>query len=368
MTEMAQSVIDIFGIKPILRPLGLSVASYYRRKHSAAQKSPQSLSGAFRSLTEDEEKNVIQVLSQPRFVDRAPAEIYATLLDEGTYLCSERTMYRVLAKNGLVRERRNQLRHPQYTKPELIATGPNQVWSWDITKLKTMAKFAYLYLHVVLDIFSRYVVGWMIAEHENAKLACHLIEETYQKHGIRPGQIVLHSDRGSPMKSIGLAQLLARLDVDPSFSRPRVSNDNPFSESQFKTLKYHPGFPSRFAGIHDGLDHCRVFFPWYNNDHRHSGIAYLTPSDVHYGRADQIIQDRQKTLAQAYKAHPERFPRGIPQAKRLPHAVWINPPAPEDQPSTMAMAENEISPVPEETPVPVPNSMPAKSHQSEVLH
>lgn len=368
MTRMAESAMRIFGIKPILGSLGLSVASYYRRKNPRAQNPTESLSGVFRSLTDDEEKTVIEILNQPRFVDRAPAEIFATLLDEDTYICSERTMYRILAKNGQVRERRNQLSHPQYQKPELMATQPNQVWSWDITKLKTTTKFAYLYLHVILDIFSRYVVGWMLAEHENAKLACRLVEETYEKHGIEPGQIALHSDRGSPMKSLSLAQLLATLDVDPSFSRPHVSNDNPFSEAQFKTLKYHPGFPSRFAGMADGLDHCRLFFPWYNNDHRHSGIAYLTPSDVHHGRAQKIIQQRQETLVQAYQAHPERFPRGIPKAKQLPPAVWINPPSLGEANPTVPLIDNEVLPKKRSDPPSNQTQTKTQGSQREVLH
>lgn len=368
MMRLAEPVVNIFGIKPILRPLGLSVASYYRRKRGDAQNRAQSVSGAFRALSEGEEKRAIEVLNEPRFVDRAPAEVFAMLLDEDTYICSERTMYRILAKNQQVRERRNQLRHPQYVKPELMATGPNQVWSWDITKLKTFTKFVYLYLHVILDIYSRYVVGWMLAEHENGKLACRLVEETYQKQGVRPGQIILHSDRGSPMKSLGLAQLLATLDVDPSFSRPHVSNDNPFSESQFKTLKYHPGFPNRFAGMHDGLDHCRAFFPWYNSEHRHSGIAYLTPSDVHHGRAAKIIQDRQRTLDKAYQAHPERFPRGIPKPKQLPPAVWINPPTPEETPAAWAKAENEVLSALEKNCLPISTDPLTTGGQPEVVH
>lgn len=339
---MAEPAISIFGVKPILGDLGLSVASYYRRRRGGAQKPTSRVSGAFRELADDEKKTVIQVLHEPRFVDRAPAEIFATLLDEGKYYCSVRSMYRYLSELGEVSERRNQLRHPKYVKPELMATAPNQLWSWDITKLKTFTKLVYLYLYVILDVFSRYVVGWMLAEHENAKLACRLVEETYDKQGVQPGQIILHSDRGAPMKSHSLAQLLATLDVDPSFSRPHVSDDNPYSESFFKTAKYHPGFPSKFAGPQDGLQHCRTFFPWYNDEHRHSGIAYLTPSDVHHGRAAQVIAKRQLVLDEAYRAHPERFPRGAPRVEQLPPAVWINPPAPADTVATALPADTEV--------------------------
>jgi putative transposase len=364
---MAEPAMNIFGVKPVLGALGLPVASYYRRRRSGAQKPTSRVSGAFRELADDEKKTVLQVLHEPRFVDRAPAEIFAMLLDEGKYYCSVRTMYRYLNENGEVRERRDQLRHPEYVKPELMATAPNQLWSWDITKLKTYTKLVYLYLYVILDVFSRYVVGWMLAEHENAKLACRLVEETYDKQGVQPGQIALHSDRGSPMKSHSLAQLLATLDVEPSFSRPHVSDDNPYSESQFKTLKYHPGFPNRFAGPQDGLQHCRTFFPWYNEDHRHSGIAYLTPSDVHHGRAAEVIARRQQVLDDAYRAHPERFPRGVPTAQQLPPAVWINPPAPDKQPANAVPVKTEVQSTQTQANV-VVDAIGIRSTTPEVVH
>ena len=224
------------------------------------------------------------MLAGPRFVDRAPAEVVATLLDEGHYLCSERTMYRILAADQPVRERRNQREHPQYTKPELVATAPNQTWSWDITKLLGPTKWTYFYLYVVLDIFSRYAVGWMVADRENSALAGRLIEETCHKQGVQPQVLTLHSDRGAPMTSKCTAQLLADLGVTRSLSRPQVSDDNPFSEAQFKTLKYHPGFPGRFHDITAAIAFCRTFFPWYNTEHRHGGIAMLTPDDVHHNR------------------------------------------------------------------------------------
>jgi putative transposase len=277
-------------------------------------------------LSKKEREHVVEVLSSERFVDRSPAEVFAMLLDEKKYLCSERTMYRVLAENQPVRERRNQLQHPQYAKPELMATAPNQVWSWDITKLLGPKKWTYYYLYVLLDIYSRYAVGWMVADRENSALAGRLIEETCTKQGVEPEVLTLHSDRGSPMTSKCTAQLLADLGVTRSLSRPQISDDNPFSEAQFKTLKYHPGFPRHFTGIDHATGHCRSFFPWYNTEHRHGGISMLTPHDVHYDRAPAVLAQRQHTLEAAWAAHPERFVRGIPKPSPLPEAVWINPP------------------------------------------
>ena len=279
-----------------------------------------------RTLCEAEREQILDVLAGPRFVDRAPAEVVATLLDEGHYLCSERTMYRILAADQPVRERRNQREHPQYTKPELVATAPNQTWSWDITKLLGPTKWTYFYLYVVLDIFSRYAVGWMVADRENSALAGRLIEETCHKQGVQPQVLTLHSDRGAPMTSKCTAQLLADLGVTRSLSRPQVSDDNPFSEAQFKTLKYHPGFPGRFHDITAAIAFCRTFFPWYNTEHRHGGIAMLTPDDVHHNRTQSVLKQRGRTLQAAWTRHPERFVRGIPQPHPLPQAVWINPP------------------------------------------
>lgn len=236
-------------------------------------------------------------------------------------------MYRVLAANAEVRERRNQLVHPVYAKPELVATRPNQVYSWDITKLLTFEKFVYLYLYVVMDIFSRYVVGWMLAEKENAGLATRLIEETMAKQDVKPGEITLHADRGSPMRSKLLAELLSKLDAVRSFSRPHTSNDNPFSESGFKTLKYHPTFPKKFQGELDGRAFCKPYFDWYNEKHHHSGIALLTPADVHFGRAEAVLKQRHDVKLAAYRAYPERFVNGAPRLEEIPSAVYINPPS-----------------------------------------
>ena len=322
----AQELAAQVGVAPACHALGVSRATFYRRRRPVPGRQQPRPTPA-RALCESERERVLDVLALPRFVDRSPAEVAATLLDEGEYLCSERTMYRVLAANQPVRERRNQRAHPQYAKPELVAEAPNQTWSWDITKLLGPTKWTYFYLYVLLDIFSRYAVGWMVADRENSTLAGRLIEETCRKQGVEPRVLTLHADRGAPMTSKCTAQLLADLGVTHSLSRPQVSDDNPFSEAQFKTLKYHPGFPGRFPDIAAATDFCRSFFPWYNSEHRHAGIAMLTPDDVHHGRARAVLARRERTLEAAWANHPERFVRGIPKPSPLPKQVWINPPA-----------------------------------------
>lgn len=269
-------------------------------------------------------------LHAERFVDASPAAVYATLLDEGTYLASERTMNRILAANAEVRERRNQLRHPAYAAPELLATAPNELWSWDITKLRGPAKWTWFYRYVIRDVFSRYVPGWMVATAESAALAERLIADTVAKQAIEPVTLTIHADRGSSMASKPVALLLADLGVAKSHSRPHVSNDNPYSEAHFKTLKYRPGFPARFGSIEDARAFCRTFFTWYNTEHRHSGIGLLTPATVHAGLAPEVQAARATVLAQAYADHPERFVRRPPTPPELPTAVWINPPSKEE--------------------------------------
>lgn len=276
------------------------------------------------------------MLHSERFRDAAPATIYATLLDEGTYLCSERTMYRILATAHEVRERRDQARHPTYQRPELLATRPNEVWSWDITKLLGPQKWTYYYLYVILDIFSRYVVGWMVSHRETAALAQDFIAETAAKQAIAPETLTLHADRGTSMTSKPVACLLADLGITKSHSRPHVSNDNPYSESQFKTLKYRPDFPTRFLSIELARAFCGPFFHWYNTEHRHSGIGLHTPEAIHYGLAAARQEARTETLTTAYAAHPERFVHAAPVPPALPTAAWINPPHPE-----------EVTPMPE---------------------
>jgi putative transposase len=268
---------------------------------------------------------ILNTLNKERFQDMAPGEVYATLLDEGIYLCSERTMYRILSQHGQNVIRR-QSAPRVYAKPELLATCPNELWSWDITKLKGPAKWTYYYLYKILDVYSRYVVGWMIAYRESAALAQDLIAEACLKQKITPGSLTVHADNGSSMKSGTLAQLLTDLGVSKTHSRPHVSNDNPFSEAAFKTLKYRPGYPERFGSIEDARLFCRDFFTWYNTQHRHSGIAMVTPENVHYNTHQKILSDRSLTLEKAYQVHPERFVKGSPKVLQVPTEVWINKP------------------------------------------
>jgi putative transposase len=308
--------------------LGLPRASFHRRR-AAATRPPATVRPRpkpARALAAEERQGVIALLAEPRFVDQAPAEVYASLLDEGLYHCSIRTMYRILHGHGDVKERRRQLRHPVYAKPELIAEGPNQVWSWDISKLMGPAKWTYFYLYVIIDIFSRRVVGWCVADTESAALFKPLFEGAAARHDVPPGQLTLHADRGPSMKAKATALLLADLGVTKSHSRPYTSNDNPFSESCFKTLKYQPQFPKRFGCIQDAKAFCRAFFDWYNQDHHHLGIGLMTPDQVHYGQADEVHAARQATLSVAFAAHPERFVNKPPHPPTKPIATWINPP------------------------------------------
>jgi putative transposase len=334
--DAAEKLAPEVGTAGACRALGVARATLYRRRNAADPKAEERPRGRQpRALSQRERQDVLDVLHSDRFVDKAPAAVYATLLDENTYFCSIRTMYRILHDAREVRERRNQLRHPKYKKPELLATGPNQVWSWDITKLLGPAKWTYFYLYVILDIYSRYVTGWMLASRESADLAKRLIRETIDKQGVQADQLVIHSDRGPSMKSHSVAQLLATLGVTKSHSRPHVSNDNPFSESQFKTLKYRPEFPDRFGSQQDAHGFCRRFFHWYNHEHYHWGIGLLTPAMVHCGQAEEALAARRQVLQAAYAAHPERFVRKPPRPPELPAAVWINPPAnPEKAPQT----------------------------------
>lgn len=315
------------GVRQACEALGVSRASLYRRRRAPEiiAKSPRVSS---RALSDQERQQVKDELYSERHADSSPRQVYAKLLDEGRYLCSVRTMYRILEKEDATHERRNQLRHPAYTKPELLATAANHVWSWDITKLRGPRKWTYYYLYVILDIYSRYVVGWMLAQCESAQLASRLIRESVEKQQVAEDQLTLHSDRGPSMGSHSVAQLLATLGVTKSHSRPHVSNDNPFSESQFKTMKYCPEFPSRFNSFENALSFCRTFFGWYNDEHYHTGIGLLTPAMVHYGEAEQILDSRNQVLREAFERHPERFVKGPPKKPRVPSEVWINPPQP----------------------------------------
>lgn len=306
--------------------LGMPRSTFYRRTSTTAPSEPYTRPAPPLALTEAEELRILDVLHEPRFRDFTPYYIYATLLDEGVYHCSIRTMYRVLAKHNEVRDRRRQVRRSHYEKPELLATGPNQVWSWDITKLKGPAKWNYFHLYVIIDIFSRYVVGWMLAQRESATLAKRLIQETCEKQHIQSEQLTIHADRGSSMKSKTVALLLSDLGITKTHSRPQVSNDNPYSEAQFKTLKYNPEFPGRFGSIEDGRSFCRDFFKWYNQDHKHSGLGLLTPEQVHYGLDQEVLQQRGAVLEAAFHQNPKRFKGKIPKPLPAPQEAWINPP------------------------------------------
>jgi putative transposase len=330
IAQTVEELTALIGTRPACRALGASVATTYRRRRppeppraSRPRPTPQ------RALSGPEREQVLEVLASERFADVSPEETWATLLDDGTYLCSTRTMYRILKDEyGEVRDRRDQLTHPPYAAPELLATQPNELWSWDISKLKGPARGTWFYLYVILDVFSRYIVGWTVQRHENAELATALIEQATEQQQITPKILTLHADRGAPMRAKLLAQLLEDLGVTKTHSRPYTSSDNPYSEAHFKTLKYRPAFPARFHSIEQAREHCRAFVDWYHHQHRHSGIALMTPAAVHHGHARELHAARAVVLAAAYARHPERFVRKPPVSPALPVAVWINKPKP----------------------------------------
>jgi putative transposase len=330
-SEAVTALAPRIGTRAACAAAGVPRASWYRRHRVSPAPArqppvPHRDRAQPRALAPAERQAILDALHCPRFADLAPAEIWAVLLDEGIYLGSQSTFYRLLRRAGETRERRRQAVHPAAVKPELLATAPNQVWSWDITKLHGPAKWTYYYLYVILDIHSRYVTGWMLATRESAALAEKLIAATCAKQGISRGQLTIHADRGSSMTSKPVAFLLADLGVIQSHSRPHVSNDNPYSEAQFKTLKYRPGFPARFGSIEAARAHCQAFLAWYNHDHRHSGIGLHTPSDLHHGHAPAVRRKRAATLRAAHAAHPERFVSRPPEPPEIPASSWINPP------------------------------------------
>jgi putative transposase len=332
MIETTTALSEHVGVTSACQALGLPRSSFYRAQAPAPVREPTRRPPPKRALSQEERAHVRETLNSERFQDTSPRQVYARLLDEGTYLCSWRTMYRILSEHDEVRERRNQRRHPVYEKPELLATAPCQLWSWDITKLKGPVTWTYYYLYVILDVFSRYVVGWMIARKESARLAKELIETSCARQQVDPNSLVLHADRGPSMTSKTVAQLLVDLGVTKSHSRPHVSNDNPFSEAQFKTMKYRPDYPDRFGSMQDARAWGRPFFRWYNHEHYHSALGLMTPAQVHYGEAEEVRAQRHAVLTAAYQVHPERFVGGRPEVASVPEAVWINPP-PEAAPS-----------------------------------
>ena len=324
MIAAAEELGESVGVSKACRVLTVPRSRLYRERRPKRPPAPRPTPK--RALSQEEKVEVHQTLNSERFQDCPPREIYATLLDEGIYLCDWRTMYRILGEYGEVQERRNQLQHPVYSKPELLATAPNQVWSWDITKLRGPFPWICYYLYVILDIFSRYVVGWMIAERESGDLAKELIMATCAKEEISADQLALHADRGSPMISKSVGQLLTDLEVAKSFSRPHTPDDNPYSEAQFKTMKYRPDYPDRFKSQDHARGWARDFIHWYNHEHYHNGLALMTPAMVHHGLAEAVYTHRQRVLQAAYEAHPERFVSGMPTPPALPKEVWINQP------------------------------------------
>jgi putative transposase len=333
----AEGLAETTGVVVACSALAVARATYYRRhrQRPAAPRTPSPRRRNHRRICDEERARILQVLNSERFMDKSPEQVAAILFEEDQYLASPRTMYRVLAEVEQVRERRDRRRHPVHHVPRLVARGPNEIWSWDITKLKGPCKGIHYLLYVILDIFSRYVVGWLLAERENARLAQHLLRETMAKHGIEPGQLTVHQDRGSPMRAKTTKQLLDDLGASRSYSRPRVSNDNPFSESQFGTLKQRPELPDRLGSPQHGRQVMRELFAWYNHEHHHSGIVMLTPAQLHYGLAEQVLAQRHAARLAAYEKHPERFINGPPRLEKLPAEVWINKPA--DDPSDEAM-------------------------------
>lgn len=326
------------GVKTACEAVGVPHSSFYRWRKPQPKSTTAGKRVSARALSAQEKQAVSQQLNSTRFVDSAPREVYAQLLDEGIYLCHWRTMYRILAEQGQVRERRSQKRNPPLKRPELVANGPNQLWSWDISKFHGPEKWRYFYLYAIVDVYSRFVPGWMVADKECAELAEQLILRSCERQAIEPNQLTLHADRGGPMTARTITQLLTDLDVTKTHSRPYTPDDNPYSEAHFKTLKYRPDYPGFFLSLAEARRWSRDFFHWYNFNHHHSGIQLLTPAVVHYGLADRILAERQTVLQQAYFKHPERFVGGLPRTQPLPDAVWINPPK---ESATVAAAVGE---------------------------
>ncbi|MCA1678312.1 MAG: IS3 family transposase [Actinobacteria bacterium] len=324
--QTVEQLTPLIGTRPACRALGAAPATIYRRRRPPAPRERRPRPAPARALSEAEREAVLDLLRSERFVDSSPAAVWATLLDEGRYLASERTMYRLLHANGEVKERRDQLSHPAYQRPELLAERPNEVWSWDISKLKGPRKWTCFYLYAILDVFSRYCVGWTVQHREGSEVAKALIAQAAEQQQVGRDQLTVHADRGSSMTSKPVAMLLSDLGVTKTHSRPYTSTDNPYSEAQFKTLKYRPGFPQRFDSIEHARAFCREFFDWYNHQHRHSGIGLMTPATVHHGRANAIHAERARVLDAAYQRTPERFVRRAPTPPPVPAAAWINKP------------------------------------------
>jgi putative transposase len=336
MVAVIQELSREMSVADACNGMGFPRSTFYRLISSSPfQKSAEasrSTRASSRGLAKVEREQVREILNSEQFMDCTPYVVYATLLDEGKYLCSISTMYRILRAHDEVRERRNQRKVPTYKKPELLATKPNELWSWDISWLRGPVHGKYYYIYVILDVFSRYIVAWGIFEVESAELAIKMIEFAYQKQGIASDTLTLHSDRGPAMVSIPVAHLLEQLGVAKSHSRPYTANDNPYSEAQFKTMKYRFDYPDRFQSIQQARNWARSFISWYNFEHFHSGIGLIPPAALHFGYAQQLFDRRQRTLDSAFQLHPERFINGRPQPPAIPTEVWINKPAQHYQP------------------------------------
>jgi putative transposase len=327
MLQAVEALRGELGLRRACAAIGYSRATWHRhRKPTQRQNWPRAKFCCAMKLSPEERAGFLHTAHSPEFVDKSPPQIYFSLLDAGCYICSIRTMYRILADEGELKERRNQLSRPRYRRPELLATGPNQLWSWDITKLRGPGKGTYFFLYVVIDVYSRYVVGWLVAFRESEELAARLLESTFAKHDIQPGQLTVHADRGACMTSNSIVTLLEQLQVHRTHSRPCVSDDNPYSEAHFRTLKYRPDYPDRFGSLEDARAYARELFAWYNHEHYHSGICWLRPYELHYGHAERILATRHNTLMSFYRLTPERFRRGPPRLYQLPRQVWINQP------------------------------------------
>jgi putative transposase len=327
---MAEHLVGLEAVTSTKRAcelLGVPGATLYRHRRPPVLGPPAPRPTPPNALSEPERQHILAVLRSKGYCDLAPAQVWARLLDDGIYLCSISTMYRLLAAAGENRERRRQRTHPAKKRPELMATAPNRVWSWDITKLHGPTRGVYYELFVIIDIFSRYVVAWMVAPTETGELAKEFIDAAIAAQGIEADQLALHADRGTSMTSKPVAQPLVDPGVARSHSRPHVSNDNPYSELNFKTLKYCPAFRGRFGSIHDARAFCTSFFTYYNHEHRHSGIGLHTPASVHNGTATEIRAQRAAVLDAAYAASPNRFGNRRPAPPKLPTVAWVNDPS-----------------------------------------
>jgi putative transposase len=324
--QTVETLTAVVGVQAACEALAVPRSSLYAARQPRPETAPRPAGPPANALTPAEKAAVLGELNSARFADQTPYEVYPQLLDDGRYLCSLRGMYRILAENQAVRDRRDHLRHPVRPAPQVVARRPNQVWVWDITRLLGTLKYQCFYLYLVLDLFSRFIVGWLIAEKQSGDYAEQLLAASYRRFQLTPKQLTVHSDNGGPMTAKPVEWLFSDLGIQASLSRPHVANDNPHAEAGFKTLKYHPTYPDRFDDLAHAGRWMRDFEQWYCYQHHHSALGLMTPAAVHFGTADQLWDKRQAVLHAAYQAHPERFSRGQPVPPRWPAEVWINAP------------------------------------------